>query len=102
MREGPMRTELGILAALLLTLPRISAAQVSPTTGAPPNLPRIYMDVNLLGYADPLGEAKTFENYALKFGEVATFKASYPTPSQSAVFPAYVGGGYMLSRSIGV
>jgi len=60
------------------------------------------MDVNLLGYADPLGDAKTFESYALKFGEVATFKASYPAPSESAVFPAYVGGGYMLSRSIGI
>ena len=53
------------------------------------------MDVNLLGYADPLGDSKTFENYALKFGEVATFKASYRAPSESAVFPAYAGGGYM-------
>ena len=60
------------------------------------------MDVNLLGYVDPLGESKTFENYALKSGEVATFKASYPKPSSSGLFPAYVGGGFMLSRSVGI
>jgi len=62
----------------------------------------MYVDVNLLGYADPLGEAKTFENYALKSGEVATFKATYPEPSRSGLFPAYVGGGFMLSRSVAI
>jgi hypothetical protein len=96
-----MRFELALLVPLLLTVPRISEAQ-APTLPAPPQLPRIYVDVNLLGYADPLGEAKTFENYALTSGEVATFTASYPKPSPSGLFPAYLGGGYMLSRSIGL
>jgi hypothetical protein len=96
-----MRIGLGILVALLLTVPRISAAQTLPPPG-PPQLPRIYMDVNLLGYADPLGNSKTFENYALKSGEVATFKATYPKPSSSGLFPAYVGGGFMLSRAVGI
>ena len=73
-----MRFRLGILVTVLLTVPQISAAQAVATNVAPPQLPRIYLDVNLLGYADPLGEAKTFENYALTSGEVATFKATYP------------------------
>ena len=96
-----MRIGMGILVAVLLSVPRISAAQALKTPGPPP-LPRVYVDVNLLGYADPLGDSKTFENYALKFGEVATFKASYRAPSESAVFPAYAGGGYMLSRYVGI
>ena len=91
-----------VVLAIVFAMPRISAAQGPAPAGAPPQLPRVYMDVNLLGYADPLGEAKTFENYALKFGEVATFKASYRAPSESAVFPAYAGGGYMLSRYVGI
>jgi hypothetical protein len=62
----------------------------------------VYVDVNLFGYADPLGDSKTFENYALKFGEVATFKATYPEPSHSGWYPAYVGGGFMLSRWVGI
>ena len=97
-----MRTGLGILVAVLLTVPQISAAQALTPNPPPPKLPRIYVDVNFLGYADPLGDAKTFENYALKFGEVATFKATYPEPSGSGPFPAYVGGGFMLSRSVGI
>ena len=96
-----MRIELAILIAALSTVPRISEAQ-APTPSAPPQLPRIYMDVNLLGYADPLGEAKTFEHYALQSGEVATFTATYPKPSNSGLFPAYVGGGFMLNRSVGI
>lgn len=94
-----MRIVVATLVTVLLSVPRISAAQ-APTTVAPPQLPRFYVDVNLLGYADPLGQSKTFENYALTFGEVATFKASYPEPSGG--FPAYVGGGFMLHRSIGI
>jgi hypothetical protein len=96
-----MRIELAILVAVLSTVPRISEAQ-APKAPAPPQLPRIYMDVNLLGYADPLGDSKTLENYALKSGEVATFTASYPKPSRSGLFPAYVGGGFLLSRSVGI
>lgn len=96
-----MRIGLGILVAVLLCVPRISTAQALKTP-EPPQLPRVYLDVNLFGYADPLGDSKTFENYALKFGEVATFKATYPQPSQSGLYPAYVGGGFMLSRSVGL
>jgi len=90
-----------LFLAVFLTLPRISAAQALTPPG-PPKLPRIYVDVNLLGYADPLGDSKTFEGYALKFGEVATFKATYPEPSHSGGYPAYVGGGYMFSRGVGL
>jgi len=97
-----MRSGLGILLAILLAVPGNSAAQTLAAGGTPPPLPRIYLDVNLLGYANPLGDSKTFENYALKFGEVATFKATYPAPSSSALFPAHVGGGFMLMRSIGI
>jgi len=96
-----MRIGLGILVAVVLSAPRISAAQALTPPGQPPP-PRIYVDVNLLGYADPLGDAKTFENHALKFGEVATFKATYPEPSHSGQFPAYVGGGFLLTRFVGV
>ena len=96
-----MRIRLGILVAVLLTVPRISAAQ-APTPPGPPQLPRVYVDVNLFGYADPLGKSKTFETYALTSGEVATFKATYPEPSRSGGYPAYVGGGFMLSRSVGL
>ena len=97
-----MRIGLGILVAVLLTVPRISAAQAPATPVAPPELPRTYLDVNFLGYADPHERSKTFENYGLKFGEVATFKATYPERSPSALFPAYVGGGFMLSRSVAI
>src|SRR6187455_264421 len=97
-----MRIRIGVLVAVLLAVPRISAAQVPAPNAARPELPRLYVDVNLLGYADPLGDSKTFENYALKFGEVATFKATYPEPSHSGWYPAYVGGGFMLSRSVGL
>jgi hypothetical protein len=96
-----MRIGLGIFVALSLTLPRISAAQALKAPGAP-QLPRVYVDVNLVGYADPLGDSKTFENYALKSGEVATFKASYPEPSHSGWYPAYVGGGFMFSHAVGL
>ena len=96
-----MRIGLGILVAALLTVPRISAAQAL-TIYEPPKLPRIYLDVNLLGYVYPLGESKTFEHYALQSGEVATFKATYPDPSRSGLYPAYVGGGFMLNRLIGI
>jgi hypothetical protein len=96
-----MRIGLPILVTVLLTLPRISAAQALKTPG-PPQLPRVYVDVNLLGYTDPLGDSKTFETYALKFGEVATFTATYPEPSRSGLFPAYVGGGFMLSSWVGI
>src|SRR6187200_1835098 len=101
MKGTRMRIGLGILVALLLTVPRISAAQAQTPPG-PPQLPRIYIDVNLLGYVSPLGDSKTFENYALTSGEVATFKATYPEPSRSGLFPAYLGGGFMLSRSFGI
>jgi hypothetical protein len=97
-----MRIRLVVLVAALLTVPRISTAQTPVTKATSPTLPRVYVDVNLLGYADPLGDSKTFDNYALKFGEVATFKATYPEPSHSGGYPAYVGGGYMLSRVVGV
>jgi hypothetical protein len=97
-----MRIRLAILVAVLLSVPRISQAQAPATTGAPPQLSRVYVDVNLLGYGDPLGQAKTFVNYALKFGEVATFTATYPKPSRPGVFPVYVGGGFMLKRWAGV
>ena len=93
-----MRIGLGILLAAFMSVPRISAAQ----TSGPPALPRVYVDVNLFGYADLLGDAKTFQNYAIKFGEVATFTATYPEPSHSAVYPLHVGGGFMLSRYYGV
>jgi hypothetical protein len=97
-----MRIRLGFLVTVLLVVPRISAGQELPTKAAAPELPRIYMDVNLFGYADPLAESKTFESYALKSGEVATFKATYPEPSRSGGFPGYVGGGFMLNHSIGI
>jgi hypothetical protein len=94
---------LWLALAVVFAVPRISAAQAPVTNPPPPpGFARFYVDVNLLGYADPLGEAKTFENYALKFGEVATFKASYPEPSSSRPYPAYVGGGYMLGRYVGI
>jgi len=96
-----MRIGLGVLVAVLLTVPRISAAQAQAMYG-PPKLPRIYVDVNLIGYADPLGRSRTFEGYAVKFGELATFTATYPEPSRSGLFPAYVGGGFMVSRSVGI
>ena len=49
-----MRIGLGILVAVLLTVPRISTAQAqAQTPPGPPNPPRMYVDVNLLGYADP-------------------------------------------------
>ena len=60
------------------------------------------MDVNLLGYVEPLGESRYFEGYALKFGEVATFKATYPEASRSSLFPAYVGGGFMFNHTVGL
>ena len=97
-----MRIELAILMTVVLTAPGTSEAQAPATPVAPPELPRTYVDVNFLGYADPHGRSKTFENYALTFGEVATFKAMYPKPSQSGLFPAYVGGGFMLSRLFAV
>jgi hypothetical protein len=96
-----MRIAVGALVAVLLTVPRISAAQVQ-TSSAVPQLPRVYADVNLFGYADPSGGPKTFENYALTFGEVATFRAAYPKPAPSGLFPAYIGGGFMLNRSVGI
>lgn len=98
-----MRIGLGVLVAVLLAVPRIGAAQALATYGQPPApLPRIYMDVNLLGYVEPLGRSRYFEGYGLKFGEVATFKATYPEPSRSSLFPAYVGGGFMLNRTVGL
>lgn len=93
-----MRIGLGILLAIFLAVPRTSTAQ----TKEPPPLPRFYADVNLVGYADLLGDAKTFQNYAITFGEVATFKASYPEPSHSGVYPLHFGGGYMFHRYYGV
>ena len=97
-----MRIGLGILVAVLLTRAPNQRGPGPDNDRAAAKLPRVYVDVNLLGYADPLGESKTFENYALKFGEVATFKATYPEPSHSGLYPAYVGGGFMLSRSVGL
>ena len=96
-----MRIGLGMTLAVLLSLPRICAAQTSGFQGPPP-LPRWYVDVNVLGYGAPLGDGKTFQGYAVKFGELATFKASYPEPSQAGAFPVYVGGGSMFSRILGV
>lgn len=97
-----MRILLAILVATLLAVPRISAAQAPVTQGTLPDLPRMYVDVNLFGHAYPLGNGKTFETYEVRSGEVATFKATYPEPSGSGVFPAYVGGGFMLTRKIAV
>jgi hypothetical protein len=88
--------------AAVLAVPRLSAAQAVAPSAAPPDLPRIYVDVNALGYSSPLGESKTFQKYGLNFGEVATFKATYPEPSGSGPFPAYLGGGYMVSRLLAV
>jgi hypothetical protein len=83
-------------------VPRLTAAQAVATNTAPPELPRIHVDVNVLGYASPLGESKTFQKYGLNFGEVATFKAIYPESSGSGPFPAYLGGGYMVSRLLAI
>ena len=93
-----MRIRLAILVAVFLTVPRISAAQALKIY-EPPKLPRIYVDVNLFGYADPLTQSRFFETYLVRSGEVATFRATYPKPSRSAQFPAYLGGGYMMNRT---
>ena len=91
-----------LAVVLLLSVPGISAAQTPSTTTALPKLPRVYLDVNLLGYGNPLGEAKTFEGYALKFGEVASFKATYPVLESSGGFPVHVGGGFMLNSFLAI
>ena len=44
-----MRILVGILIAVLLMVPQLSAAQ-APTTSGTPQLPRVYVDVNLLGF----------------------------------------------------
>jgi hypothetical protein len=96
-----MRIRPALLVAVFLTLPRLSAAQ-APTSPGPAQLPRTYVDVNFLGYANPHGDSKTFRSYTLKFGEVATFRATYRQPSSSGWFPAYVGGGFMLNRFVAI
>jgi hypothetical protein len=62
----------------------------------------VYVDVNLLGYADPIGRLEDLRELRLKFGEVATFKATYPEPFAFRLVSGYVGGGFMLSRSVGI
>ena len=99
-----MRLVLAGLSVLVLMLPGTSAAQQAPSFSPyPAKLPRIFVDANLFGAASPLGSSRQFDTFFLKFGEVGTFKATYPDVARPRFFPVtHVGGGVMLSQRAGL
>lgn len=95
-----MRLSLGVLIVVSLAVPRPMAAQ---TTSGLPASRVVFVDANLVGAATPLGGSRSFGSYFLKFGEVGTFRATYPGPSRPRLFPLLdLGGGIMVSRRVGI
>jgi hypothetical protein len=98
-RRGPMRLILGMLVALLLTIPRTSTAQ----TAAPlSDESRIFVDVNLFDTANSRAHDRQFTSLFIRFGELGTLRATYPKPSRASQFAVLdLDGGFMLTRSLG-
>jgi hypothetical protein len=94
-----MRIVLGLLAAVLLLIPQASFAQRTKPIVVPP---RIFVDVNLFGTADSLARDRVFTARFLKFGEMATSRATYPRPAGTSGFPVDVAGAFMVKPWIGV
>jgi hypothetical protein len=69
-----MRLPLGILAGVLLMIPRTSAAQTATRNS---DEARILVDVNLFGTADSLAKDREFQSRAITFGEVKSTFATY-------------------------
>jgi hypothetical protein len=95
-----MRPVLGVVVAALLTIPRMSLAQ---TAARPSDEPRFFVDVNLFGTAASAAQSRGFISRFLAFGELGSFRATYPPPSRANLFPLQdVGGGVMFGHSLGI
>lgn len=95
-----MRFVCGVLTAAFAVIPRATLAQ---TTGQSAEESRIFVDVNLSGAYRPLAKDRTYTSLFVVHGEHGAAHATYPRPSRSGLSPLVdVGGGYMLTRALGV
>ena len=70
---------------------------------APPVPERFFIDVNFLGSAYSNAIERRFVTYAIQSGELATFRVTYPQPTDARVFPILdIGGGMMLGQRAGI
>lgn len=93
-----MHVVLGVLVAVQLISPRMNLAQASERHWER----RIFFDVSLVGGAASDAKPREFTSRFVASGELGSFRATYPKPSRSSLFPVLdVSGGYMSTRSAG-
>jgi hypothetical protein len=90
----------GTIAVVVLAVPRASQAQVG---AGPPPAPRFFMHVNLGGAEQALADETALSSRFVRFGEVASSRATYPKPSRGRMSPLLdLGAGIMLTPDLGI
>jgi hypothetical protein len=87
-----MRPALGILAVSAILLPRVCLAQAAP---APATSPRVFVDVNVIGFGSQLSHERTFTGLFIKAGEQGRIVANYSRPTRPAVVSLDLAGGFL-------
>lgn len=94
-----MHVVLGVLVAVQLISPRVNLAQAPDRQWER----RMFLDVSMAGAAASGAREREFTSRFVAFGEAGSFRATYPKPSRSGLFPMLdVSGGYMTARSVGL
>lgn len=88
----------GMLIVALVLVPGTSVAQ----TVDPPRPSRFFVDIALAGTAGSPSRDRQFSSRFVRFGEIASSRATYPRPSRAIVSPlAEMGGGLTFARFLG-
>lgn len=93
-----MHCVLGVLVVVQLISPRMNLAQAPDRQWER----RMFLDVNMAGTAASGAKEREFTSRFVAYGELGSFRATYPKPSRSSLVPMLdVSGGYMTARSTG-
>jgi hypothetical protein len=90
-----MRFLAGVLAMLVVLIPRPGHAQSAPAAA---ETPRFFIDVNVFGAVESFSDRRVFTSRSLLFSEIATTTATYPKPGRVTGAALDLGGGIRLPR----